>query len=522
MNHWIIAPILLPAVAAGLLVLFRLPQAMQRLVSLGTSLALAAIAIGLALQSADGNYAVYSLGNWPAPYGIVLVLDRLSALMLALTAVIACWSLLQAVRGSDAQSQHFHALFQFQLMGLNAAFLTGDLFNLFVAFEILLIASYCLLLHGGKTSQLAPGIHYVAVNFAGSFLFLISVSMLYAMTGTLNMADMAVQIARADAQDAALIRSAGLLMLVVFAIKAALLPLYFWLPRAYGAAEAPVAALFAIMTKLGVYVIIRVYTLIFGPQGGVGADLATPWLLPAALLTLVVATLGVLSARTLRGMVSYLTIASVGTICIGVGIASIESIGAALFYLLHSTLAIALLFLLADMIRRGRGGSGDRIVRGAALPQSALLGGLFLGAGIAVVGTPPLGGFQGKLLLLQASAGHPASVWIWAAVLLNALLGLVALARAGSTVFWHTDGNAGEPVSRRAVDFVPVAGLSACLIALSIWANPIATHTAAAAQQLLQPGDYITGVLGSSRAGALMPENAAAAESPVSQEGGKD
>src|SRR5690606_2213561 len=229
----------------------------------------------------------YRLGDWPAPFGIVLVLDRLSALMLVLTAAVALFSLLHAVQGQDRAGPLYHPLFQLQLVGLNGAFLTGDLFNLFVFFEILLIASYCLLVHGSTAPRLRAGVHYVVLNLAGSSLFLIAVGTLYGVTGTLNMADMAQKVALLGAPDAALVRSAALLLLVVFALKAALVPLYFWLPAAYSAASAPVAALFAIMTKVGVYSIVRVYTLIFGSGGGVAAEVATPWLLPLALLTVV-------------------------------------------------------------------------------------------------------------------------------------------------------------------------------------------------------------------------------------------
>ena len=512
MNHWIVAPIVLPAFAGALLVLLRPSLVVQRIISVAVVLALVAIAVGLVGGAVDGNYQSYALGNWPAPFGIVLVVDRLSALMLLLMAAIALGSLLYAVQGSDAAGNYFHALFHFQLMGLNGAFLTGDLFNLFVFFEVLLIASYCLLLHGGKSRQVGPGLHYVAINFAGSFLFLIGVSLLYGMTGTLNMADMAVKVAAAPASDAALIRSGALMLLVVFAVKAALLPLYFWLPRAYSVAEAPVAALFAIMTKLGVYVIVRVYSLIFGPEAGVGADVATPWLLPAAILTLIIATLGVVASRTLRMMVAYLTIASVGTICVGVGLGSAQGLSAALFYLLHSTLTVALLFLVVDLIQRGRGSFDDRIIRGIGMPKHALLGGLFLGSAVAAVGIPPLAGFQGKIMLLQAALDHDLVVWVWVAVLLNALLGLIALARAGSTVFWHVSDDPAPASPYRTASFLPIAGLMACIVALTIWANPVTSYTTAAAQQLMQPGDYVRSVLGTSAAASLPSRQLAVSE----------
>ncbi|RZL31559.1 MAG: monovalent cation/H+ antiporter subunit D, partial [Rubrivivax sp.] len=409
----------------------------------------------------------------------------------------AC-SLLHAMRGRDEEGAHFHALFLFQLMGINGAFLTGDLFNLFVFFEVLLIASYCLLLHGGKNGQLLPGLHYVAINFAGSFLFLVGVSLLYAMTGTLNMADMAQKIAAAPAADAGLIRAGALLLLLVFAVKAALFPLYFWLPRAYSAAEAPVAALFAIMTKVGVYAILRVATLVFGPASGVAAGVYEAWLLPVALMTVAIATFGIVAGRNLRTMAGYLNIASVGIICVGVGMFSAPAIAAALYYLLHSTLVISLLFLLIDLIRRRRNDGGDDIARGAAPTHPRLLGALFFVAAIAVVGLPPLSGFLGKVMLLQAAQAQDSAGLIWAVVLGNALLALVAMARAGSLVFWHTTdepAQAWQPAKSMAADTLPALVLLGCIVALSVAAGPAADYAAATARQLLQPADYIASVL---------------------------
>jgi len=317
------------------------------------------------------------------------------------------------------------------------------------------------------------------------------------MTGTLNMADMARKVAAAPAADAALIRAGALLLMLVFAIKAALFPLYFWLPRAYAAADAPVAALFAVMTKVGVYAMLRVSTLIFGPDAGAAAGVLDAWLLPAALLTVAVASFGVLAGATLRAMAGYLNIASVGILCAGIGMASAAALGATLYYLLHSTLVIALLFLLIGLVRRSRADGNDRIERGPAPAHPTLLGGLFFATAIAAAGLPPLSGFLGKLMLLQAAQGHGAAPWIWAVVLGNALLALVALARAGSAVFWHTAPRAGAappapPLTSRAL---PVVLLLACIVALTAAAGPVAAYTAATARQLLRPADYIHIVL---------------------------
>jgi multicomponent K+:H+ antiporter subunit D len=510
-NHWIVVPVILPAVAAALLALVQPSLAWQRIASIGAVVVLLATAIGLTMVAGEGAYATYALGDWPAPFGIVLVLDRLSALMVLLTSIVALCSLVYASRGKDAAGRYFHALFQFQLMGLNGAFLTGDLFNLFVFFEVLLIASYCLLMHGGNKRLLSPGLHYVTINFAGSFLFLIAVSLLYGMTGTLNMADMAVKVAAASPDDAALIRSGALMMLVVFAVKAALLPLYFWLPSAYSNAEAPVAALFAIMTKVGLYAILRVFSLAFGPDAGVGADVAMPWLLPTGIVTLLVASLGALACRTLRMLIAYMTIASVGTICIGFGLGTEYAVGAALYYLLHSTLTIAFLFLMADLILRGRGLMGDRLARARPVQQRELLGSLFFAGAVAAVGVPPLSGFFGKVLLLHAAQDQPSAVWVWAVVLSTALMALIALSRAGSTLFWHTDEDAGlrpQHASARArpLELLPAMVLAGCIVGLTIWAEGVTNYAMASARQIMNPNQYIQAVLGTTAPAAMLEE----------------
>jgi multicomponent K+:H+ antiporter subunit D len=290
-NHLIVAPVVLPLVAGALCVLLDSRWArVTAALSLAATLAQLAIAVALLHQAADGRVQAYLLGNWEAPFGIALALDRLSALMLLLTALVALLALLYALSGEDRRGTHFHALFQLQLMGLAGAFLTADLFNLFVFFEVLLAASYGLLLHGqaaGQTERYKATVHYVVFNLVGSSLFLIAVSLLYGLTGTLNMADLALRLGGLPAESAALAQAAALMLLTVFAVKAALLPLYFWLPDAYASATAPVAALFAIMTKVGIYAIARTTTLMFGngEDGTAGATalVFTP-MLPALAL----------------------------------------------------------------------------------------------------------------------------------------------------------------------------------------------------------------------------------------------
>ena len=494
--HWIIVPIVLPLLAGGLLLLIEQRSlALARAVSLLSTLALLAVAAGLMAHAAGGRIEAYLLSNWQAPFGIALALDRLSALMLALTALVALAALLYARGGTDARGPHFHALFQIQLMGLNGAFLTADLFNLFVFFEVLLIASYGLLLHGAGAARLRASVHYVTFNLTGSALFLIAVALLYGVTGTLNMADLAERIEWAGPQNAALIQAAGLLLLVVFCVKAALLPLYFWLPDTYAAATAPVAALFAIMTKVGVYAIARIYTLIFGDSGGVAADLAQPWLPWLALGTLLLAAIGVLAAVQLRGLIAYLVVASAGTLLLALGLGTEQTLAAALFYMVPSTLMAAALFLLGHLVHLRRNDAGDSLLGGQWHGPRERLGVLFFICAVSAAGMPPLAGFLGKAQLLQGAAQSAMPVATFTVVLLSSLALVLALARAGSSLFWRTEVGAQTAAAVPRTQTAAVALLAAGLVALPVVAGPLATYTSDAAAQLLERRQYLDAVL---------------------------
>ncbi|MEX2528699.1 MAG: monovalent cation/H+ antiporter subunit D [Gemmatimonadota bacterium] len=505
MSHWIILPIMVPAMFAVVLLLgARLELATQRAIGVLSTLVLVGLSLALLLQSQGGGFTVYELGSWVAPFGIVLVLDRLSALMVALTAVVGLAALLHAVQGWDTRGKNFHALFQFQLMGLNGAFLTGDIFNLFVFFEILLIASYGLILHGGGRQRVGAGLHYVVFNLVGSAFFVVGLGVIYGTLGTLNMADLAVKVQAAGPEQAAILRSGALLLLVVFSVKAALLPLYFWLPRAYSSASAPVAALFAIMTKVGVYAIIRVYTLVFSGDAPVMGGVPGRVLFPVALVTLVLATIGVVAARSLRNMVAYLLIASVGTMLAAISYFSQEALAASLFYMVHSTVIMATLFLLAELIALERGAGGDALEPARPVARPALLGSLFFVSAAAVAGMPPFSGFLGKALVLQSSLPEANAVWLFAAVLGGGLMGLVAVGRAGSVLFWKTQGDAVAHLPGEAASVVPVCLLVGVILGLSILAGPISAYTAGAAEQLMNPGPYIEAVLGSQMRGGTL------------------
>ena len=510
-GHLVIAPVLLPMFAAALIVALgdqRRPSAC-RAVSLANCMALVLASIWLLVWAVSNEPAVYVLGNWQAPYGIVLVLDRLSALMVALTSLLSvatCW---YALRGWDTRGRHFHALLQLQLMGLNGAFLTGDLFNLFVFFELLLIASYGLMLHGGGVARQRATLHYIVYNLVASTLFLFAAGLLYGVTGTLNMADLSLQVAAAPIEDATLIRSAGMLLLVVFAIKAAVLPLCFWLQEGYRTASPPVACLFAVMTKVGLYSILRVCTLIFGSDAGAGADLAAAWLLPAGIATLAFSTVGVIASRSFGMLVTYLVIASAGSMLVGVGTFSEGGIAAALFYLVHSTLVVALLFLLAGEIARERGALGSDLLPGPALAAPVRLGVVFLFAGVAASGLPPVSGFIAKIGILQGVQDSPWAYSAWVAILVSSLLTVIALARAGSMLFWRAGAGAGVSASVDGVpatamvplatvpaaSFGPVWLLVVALIALTAGARPVQSYLDATGMQLMSPANYVDAVI---------------------------
>jgi len=508
-NHWIIAPIVIPALVAPLIVLvMRYSLSLQRVFSISSAVATLAIAIALLIHASGNEPEVYLLGNWPAPFGIVLVLDRLSALMVTLTSLLALLVLLYAVDEWDHRGWHFHALFQFQIMGVNGAFLTGDLFNLFVFFEVLLIASYGLMLHGAGPARLKAGIQYVSVNLAGSVLFLMAVGLIYSVTGTLNMADLAVKVPQVAAGDQALLKAGALLLLVVFAVKAALVPLHFWLPVTYAAACAPVVALFAIMTKVGAYSILRVYTLAFGADAGDLAWVAAPWLLPAALVTLALGTIGLLAARGLRLLACFAVLGSMGTLLIAIGSFTPESVAAGLYYLVHSTLAAAALFLIIGMIAARRSAHDDALVAAPRFSGDGALSALFMLAAVAMVGMPPLSGFIGKLLILDATrdatvTGWNAMAWSWTLILGTTLVAVVGFARAGSVLFWKSAAVAAEPsrgdlaeATGGVLSTLAIAGLFAAMAALTVFAGPAVEYFDATAHQLFAPSGYIDAVLG--------------------------
>ncbi|RUO76568.1 monovalent cation/H+ antiporter subunit D [Idiomarina tyrosinivorans] len=496
-QHLAILPILIPLFTALLQLLpwGDRPQPIRRALGLAATLLNIVVVLSLLQQVSTKSIIVYALGDWQAPFGIVLMVDQLNALMVTITALLAFPVLLYGCYAEDNLGSHFQALFQFQLMGIFGAFLTGDLFNLFVFFEVLLISSYALLMHGGGKWRIRACLHYVLLNLTGSALFLISLGVIYGATGTLNMADLSQQMSTLQGDRAALAYAGGMLLLVVFGLKSAILPLHFWLPQAYSTTSGVAAALFAIMTKVGIYAIIRVFTLIYGAEAGSLSGIGHDWIWPLGMLTLAAGALGVLAARDLRLLIAYLVVISVGTMLASFSFATVETTSATLFYMVHSTFITGALFLLADIVAFERGKTASRIVSGRRLAHHGLLSVAFLLAAITIIGIPPLSGFVAKLFILAAPQMDTQGFWLWAFILPTTLTILVTVSRAGSKMFWHT--LAGKPGDQRTPrgKLVAMFMLLAVSIAMTLFAQPIKDYTDATAKQLSDIAHYRQAVL---------------------------
>ena len=531
MPHLVTVPVLLPMLTAAAMLLLGGRRRLQAIV--GTASCVAGLAVALAIlrwvdtSGATGATLVYLPGNWSVPFGIVLAADRLSALMLAVTAILGVAAVTFAAARWDRAGVHFHTLFQVQLMGLNGAFLTGDLFNLFVFFEVTLAASYGLLLHGSGRTRARAGLHYIGMNLLASSFFLIGVAMLYGVTGTLNMADMARKVPLIPAEDVGLLHAGAAILGFAFLIKAAAWPLNFWLTRAYAAAGAPVAALFAILTKVGVYALLRIWTLMLRPQDTLHTPFAGEVLTVVGLATLGLATAGILTVQQPRRLAAFSILVSAGTMLAAIGFASPALIGGALYYLVASTLAAGALFLLAELIERSREAE-DRLdglhddtdfapayvvpdaARATAATEDetpvgrviagpmAFLGLCFAGCALLVAGLPPMPGFLAKFAmldpLLELSTNVPATAWAMLALLIvSGFLSMLAFSRAGIRFFWAPQG---RPLPRLGlIETAPIAALLLSMLALTVFGEPVLRFSQAAAAGLLDPTNYIEAVM---------------------------
>ena len=528
-DHLAIVPILLPLLAGAVLMLVddRHP-ATKLAINLSAGLLLLLAAALLLARTAGGEVIVYRLGNWPTPFAITIVADRLSALMVLLTATLALASLVFSSARWDRAGPHFHSLFQFLLMGLNGAFLTGDLFNLFVFFEVMLAASYGLVLHGSGATRVKAGLHYIAINLAASALFLIGVSLIYGVTGTLNMADLAVRIPLVPAANRGLLEAGAGVLGVAFLVKAGTWPLGFWLPTTYAAAAPPIAALFAILSKLGIYVILRLTLLFFGDGSGASAHLADAWLFYGGVATIAFGATGVLASQTLARTAGFCALVSSGTLLAMIGYENAGVTAGALYYLVNSTLALGCFFLLAELVERGRAAGADVLAVtleafgdeepeppeevGIATPATlAFLGISFACCGMLLAGMPPLSGFIGKFAMLGAAlnlnglggdAVITAGTWgLVALVIVSGLAVLIALLRAGINIFWVSiDGDVPRVLP---AEMAPILLLLLLCLALTVLAGPALAFTEATAAALHAPMGYVSAVLGRALPGGL-------------------
>ncbi|OYD82813.1 monovalent cation/H+ antiporter subunit D [Azospirillum brasilense] len=526
MDHLVIAPIIIPLLVGALLMLIdERRRALKAALGVASASALLALAVLLlyltdhTATGADATVRVYRLGDWPSLFGIVLVLDRLSAMMLVLTGILGLSALVFALARWQKAGAHFHSLFQFQLMGLNGAFLTGDLFNLFVFFEIMLAASYGLALHGSGLARVRAGLHYIAINLAASLLFLIGVSMIYGVSGTLNMAELAVRIAGVAPEDRGLLEAGAAILGVAFLIKAGMWPLGFWLPNTYTTVGAPSAAIISILSKVGIYAIIRIWLLVFGDGAGTSAGFGGHWLLIGGVLTIAFGSIAVLATQNLARLAGASVLVSSGTLLAAIGAGQAAVTGGALFYMTSSVLAIAGLFLLIELVERGRmvgadvlavtreafgegedEESDDDDAIGVSIPAiMAILGIAFMACALLLAGLPPLSGFLAKFAILapmlaQGAEGLPFTTWaLMAALILSGLATVVAMSRTGIDVFWASP--AGELPRVRLVELAPVMMLLALSVALTVQAGPVMRYMEDTARSLHGPQRYVQGVM---------------------------
>ena len=526
-SHLVIAPIILPLATAALQLLAG--ERSRRLVvalSVASCVALVVLsAMLIATVSADGAAAsVYRIGDWPARFGIVLVADRLSALMVLLTSVVALVILPYALSHWHRRGGYFQPLLQFLLMGLNGAFLTGDLFNLFVFFEVLLAASYGLALHGSGPRRVSAGLHYIAINLTASMLFLIGVSLIFGVTGTLNMAALAALIPTLPDHTRTLLHAGAAILGIAFLVKTAMWPLGFWLPRTYAASAPAVAAMFALMTKVGIYILLRLGLLLFGTGAGpASAGFGSDWLLWGGCATVLAGITGLLAARDLGTLAGYNVVISSGTLLGAIALRLPAVTAGALAYLVISTLAIAAFFLVAGLLTpdsdeeagnslrlepyEQAGDLGESLYAGedesrvVITAPVAVLGLCFLLCALLLAGLPPLSGFLAKFALLAplASMEGAGATTLFALVIAAGFFTIIALCRAGIQVFW-ADPERQFPEVRVSETLSVVTLLALCVLLTVVVDRPI-RYLDEAAHELHAPGEYGLQVLSAAKAG---------------------
>lgn len=488
-SNWIILPVLFPLF--GAILNFFMPKRVkaQKLVAATALTATLLYSIYLLSYTRTGAIAVFSASDWPAPFGIVFACDLLSAIMLVASGIVALAVLFYSFWSIDqGREQHnYYAFYLLMLMGVNGSFLTGDIFNLYVFFEILLISSYILMALGGEKEQLRESFKYMVINIIASALFLVGVALLYAVTGTLNMADIAVKVQAAS--DQGLLTVIAMIFMIVFGIKAAIFPLYFWLPQSYPTTPPAVNAAFGgLLAKVGVYVLFRIFTLIFINDIGYTHSI----LIFIGGVTMLLGVLGTVGQMDMRRILSFHIISQIGYMILGLGIFTPLALAGGIYFIAHNIIVKTALFLTAGVTDQLTG-TTDLHKLGGLLKAYPALGLTFFLAGVSLAGAPPLSGFFGKFVLIVA--GLEAQHYLVIAVAIGtSLLTLFSMMKIFRYAFW---GQPREYQPQKYGRFLaPAAILVVLSLAMGIGAEWMLDVVSAAATQLLRPELYITAVLG--------------------------
>jgi multicomponent Na+:H+ antiporter subunit D len=485
-------PLFLPIFAVGVLLCLRkATEATRHALNILTCVALLAVAGVLFARVSENGVLVLRSGSWPAPFGITLVADLLAAAMVLVTAVIGLVCAVYAAGcGTGRFRGYFAPLFQALLMGVNGSFLTGDLFNLYVWFEVMLMSSFVLVALPGGRAQFEAAVKYLTLNFIASAFFLVGLGVIYGMAGTLNMADLSVKISALGRSD--LILASAVLFLVAFGIKAGVFPFYFWLPSSYHVTPTPVAALFAgLLTKVGVYACIRVFTLVYADY----QDFLASLLLPIGVLTMITGVLGAASQFYIPRILSFHIISQIGYMIVGLGFFTRGALAATIFYIIHHILVKANLFLIGGIVGR-RSGTQALAKTGGLYKKAPLLAILFLIPAMSLGGIPPLSGFFAKFALVREgiALGHP---WVIAAALAVGLLTLYSMVKIWNEAFWK-DSPAGDRLPDRPVPWTmiaPAVALAICTVLFGIFPGVFLDLSLRAADQLVDPAAYVEAVL---------------------------
>lgn len=496
MKNLLFLPLIIPLATAVLGLLAWNRRKLQRIAGICSTAFLTITAALLLLEVQQHGILSAQAGNWPAPFGITLVADTFSALMLLATGLMGLSVTVYSLADADAdqEARGYHPLLQVLLLGICGSFLTGDLFNLYVWFEVMLIASFVLLALGGKREQMEGAIKYVALNLIASALLLAGIGLLYGVTGTLNMAHLAIRLQEMPHTGTVPVIAA--LLFCAFSIKAAVFPFYFWLPASYHTPPFAVITIFsALLSKVGIYVLIRVFTLIF-PQETVAGQ---PLILAAAGLTMLFGALGAIAQPELRRLLSFCVVSQIGYLLMGLGLMTPLALAGSIFFMLHIMAAKSALFLTSGIVARM---TGTTVLKelGGLYKRYPLLAVLFLVPALSVAGIPPLSGFWGKLALVQA--GLQSEQYLLVAMALGvSVLTLYYLVTAWIVLFWKNQPADAEklhhlPAIRRGQMSIPALLLALVSLAAGLLPEPLFRLCRIAAEQLLNNDAYIKAVLG--------------------------